>query len=395
MKIRVRVFLRAGRTCYEAQWSDPVTGRKRTRSTGETVRREAERFAAKLEKQLEEGGGLTERITWAEFRQRYETEVLPGRALKTRQKMRSTLNAVENLIDPKYVMAMTAAQVSRFQAKLRETGVLETTIKSHLSCLRALLRWAETMNYIRKAPAFIMPEGVAGMKGRPLTMEEFERIRDKAAAVVGDELAPSWQFLLEGLWWSGLRLGEAMNLHWTDSRRICVELADRRPMFRVQAAAEKGRQFRLLPMAPEFAEFLRRVPEDAREGYVFNPGSKEGLARLSAEWVSKRISRMGEVAGVKVAQHDRTDAEGAEYLQTKFGSAHDFRRAFGFRWSKRVLAPVLMELMRHSSISTTLTFYVGRNAEATADQAWQAFANESANSSANNRAVEQSEGTQC
>lgn len=31
---------------------------------------------------------------------------------------------------------------------------------------------------------------------------------------------------------------------------------------------------------------------------------------------------------------------------------------------------VLKELMRHASIETTLRFYVGQNAEATADELW-------------------------
>jgi integrase len=32
---------------------------------------------------------------------------------------------------------------------------------------------------------------------------------------------------------------------------------------------------------------------------------------------------------------------------------------------------VLKELMRHSSIDTTMKYYVGQNAEATADELWQ------------------------
>jgi hypothetical protein len=34
---------------------------------------------------------------------------------------------------------------------------------------------------------------------------------------------------------------------------------------------------------------------------------------------------------------------------------------------------VLMELMRHESIDTTMKYYVGRNAERTADAAWAAY----------------------
>jgi hypothetical protein len=42
---------------------------------------------------------------------------------------------------------------------------------------------------------------------------------------------------------------------------------------------------------------------------------------------------------------------------------------------------ILQQLMRHASIATTMEFYVGRNAETTADALWDAVANTSANTS--------------
>ena len=48
------------------------------------------------------------------------------------------------------------------------------------------------------------------------------------------------------------------------------------------------------------------------------------------------------------------------------------RASFGFRWSMRGLPPVLKELMRHKDIATTMKYYVGRNAELTADAVWEA-----------------------
>jgi len=36
-------------------------------------------------------------------------------------------------------------------------------------------------------------------------------------------------------------------------------------------------------------------------------------------------------------------------------------------------APVLMQLMRHESIETTMRYYVGRNVNATADVVWTAY----------------------
>lgn len=53
-------------------------------------------------------------------------------------------------------------------------------------------------------------------------------------------------------------------------------------------------------------------------------------------------------------------------------SARDLRRSFGLRWASRVMPQVLMELMRHESIDTTMRYYVGRNAQSTAAVLWEA-----------------------
>jgi integrase len=72
---------------------------------------------------------------------------------------------------------------------------------------------------------------------------------------------------------------------------------------------------------------------------------------------------------VKVAESERS---------IKYASAHDLRRAFGFRWSRLVMPAVLKELMRHETFQTTMEDYVGQNAEATADVVWSAIAKHSA-----------------
>ena len=59
--------------------------------------------------------------------------------------------------------------------------------------------------------------------------------------------------------------------------------------------------------------------------------------------------------------------------KVKYASAHDFRRAFGMRRAARLRPAQLMELMRHESIETTLRFYVGTDAQRTAEAAWAAF----------------------
>lgn len=385
--IKVWVFKRAGRTNYEAQWVDPVTGLRVTRSTGTGVRSKADKFAAVLESDLNSGRYRThKRLTWEQFRTRYENEEFPSRAKKTRDKISAMFNAVERLVNPKMLAALDASAISTFTSKLRKEVrkkgrrlTSEFTIASHLSYLRSVLRWAKDMKLIEEVPAIRLPVLGDGMKGRPVTSEEFERMLAKIADVVGENRADSWDHLLRGLWWSGLRLDEALHLHWTSDRKLAVDLSHRRPMFRVQAKGEKAKKFRILPMAPEFAEMLAAVPDEDRHGFVFNPIPRRlmGQARPGLDAVSGTISDIGQKAGVKVLERET----GA----VKYASAHDLRRSFGRRWAKRVKPDVLKQLMRHRSISTTLEFYVGEDAEDAADALWQAVSNISSNTAQSDR----------
>jgi integrase len=381
------------RKYFETQWTDPVTGRKRTRSTGKTTEAEAKKAAAVIEHDLRNGEYKSpSRITWQDFRDRYETEVLPRQARNTAGSVFSTFAAVERLINPKLLRNLDAAQISRFQEKLGREGKAEATIKSYLTHLKAALRWAHGVEILDKMPQIKMPKRTGGMKGRPITTEEFERMLAKVAnglltvkecekprqqqKTVAPEIVASWRYLLCGLWWSGLRLDEALHLQWTDDRDLCVDFSGRRPMFRIRATAQKSHRDEHLPMAPEFAEFLLQTPEVERTGFVFNPvPRKQQRGRIKLQWASAVISSIGKSAGVKVAEK----ATG----KVKHASAHDLRRAFGFRWSNRVMPPILQQMMRHANIQTTMEFYVGRNAEAAADAIWAAlpsgFANEFAN----------------
>ncbi|QDT00381.1 site-specific integrase [Adhaeretor mobilis] len=135
-------------------------------------------------------------------------------------------------------------------------------------------------------------------------------------------------------------------------------------MLRIPAEAEKGGTHWLLPITPEFSELLESVPEDERRGRVFRLLSKHGEPmKPSRPAIGPRVGDIGEAAG-GIVDHREKKGE----LLKVFASAHDLRRSFGFRWSRRVMPTVLRELMRHASIGTTMKYYVGVNAEATADE---------------------------
>jgi len=251
-EIKVYVIEFGDRPYYQLQWSDPITQRKRTKTTNikrtglARERKQVERLAAELESQLQAGaGGLPSRLAWAEFRERYEREVVPGLAKQTGVKIRVVFDRVEKELNPTRLRDVTEARLSHLVVRLREDEVAETTIAAYL------------------------------------------------------------------------------------------------------------------------ALFLLETPEEARTGPVFQLEERHGWNR---DWEkSKIVSKIGKATGVRVYVNPK-DPE-----KVKYASAHDFRRAFGVRWAARLMPAQLMELMRHESIETTLRFYVGTDAQRTAEAAWAAF----------------------
>ncbi|MEX2119904.1 MAG: site-specific integrase, partial [Pirellulales bacterium] len=366
-EIKVYVVEFGDRNHYQMQYADPLTRRKRTRSTGvertgrKAERTAAERAAAKWESALREGRyAEPSRILWADFRDRYEAEKLPSLAPRTAEPASAALNHIETHINPHRLADVNAATLSTLQAKLREAGLKETTIAGHLAHLKAALSWAVSVGMLAVMPKVSMPKRAKGqtfMRGRPITAEEFDRMLAKVK-VARPADASAWKHYLNGLWLSGLRLGESLLLAWDDGK-LAVDLTGKHPRLRIEAEGEKGHKDRLLPMTPDFAEWLLSTPEHDRVGLVFKlPGLLTGKT-ISQKRVSRIISTIGEKAGVVVNKDEG-----------KFASAHDLRRAFLTRWAPKVKPATLQLLARHETIETTLRYYVAQDADDVAAELW-------------------------
>jgi integrase len=366
------------------RWIDPGTGRPKFKSSGTRDKKKAGRAAAALEHDLRDGKLATNaRMGWQDFTVKYIEQVLPGRAAKTRKMFSTVCNSVVRLVKPARLGDMNEKRIDEFSALLRKEGKSEATTKTYLAILRGCLAWAVKLKWLRVIPEFPevlrAPKGDGGMKGRPVTGEELWKLLRATRKVVGKTAAKHWRRLIVGLWWSGLRISEAVALRWDGiSDGLVVDMTGRRPMLRIDAAAEKGNRNRLLPLAPEFCRLLARTPEAKRRGRVFSVPHPVTGWQVSSDQASVIIAEIGRRAGVKVRSKtkrklDPATGETKPVEVVKFASAHDLRRSFGERWSERVLPKVLMELMRHENIETTMRFYVGQNAQRTADAAWAAY----------------------
>jgi integrase len=354
---------------------DPITGKKVAKTSGTTDRTAAERAAGVWEDELNNGRyQAPSRLTWKEFRKRYEAEKLAGLARGTRATAGESLDCFERIVNPDRLVKLTPAVMSRFQAELRKPREIvkgdkkiikpptkDTTIARHLRHVKAALRWGAKVGLLAKAPNIEMPrlaKGQALMRGRAITAEEFDRMI-AAIPKVRPYDTPAWERLLRGLWLSGLRLGEALTVSWDQDAPFSVDLTGRRPALRIFAEAQKARRDDVIPLTPDFAEFLQATPEAERVGRVFLLIVKKTNKPMVAQEVGRMVSAIGKKAGVVVNKADG-----------KFASAHDLRRAFGTRWARRVMPAVLKRLMRHSTVQTTMGYYVDLDAAEVADELW-------------------------
>jgi len=246
------------------RWTDPVSGRRKTKSAGTTDEGAAERKAGELEKQLQAGVVLPTKITWEEFRRRFQDEKLAGMAHGTQRAYKSALDHVNRTLDPDRLCKMTAQAVGTLTGKLRNEGMKESTIARHLRHIKAALRWAARQGYLAKMPNIDMPKGTNKMKGRPLATEEYERMLAAVPKVRENDPEP-WDRLIRGLWLSGLRIGEAVALSWTDGP-FQVDTTGKHPRFRIQGDGQKSGRAELAPMAPDFGEWILATPEAERRG---------------------------------------------------------------------------------------------------------------------------------
>ena len=189
------------------------------------------------------------------------------------------------------------------------------------------------------------------------------------------------------LWWrcfirlattSGLRVGEVLNLHWSDidedAGTVTVS-AKRADTFTASGASYpilafscKSHRERQAPLLPEVAGQLQRLKVRSG-GSVYPFLSLNRLAILVATQdtaqeipANKLVNNMLRTfrkiqTRARAILADRRGVELAE-VEWRIGNLHDFRKSFGTHMAHHVSMPELQRLMGHASITTTADFYV-------------------------------------
>jgi len=359
---------------YVLRWID-AAGRQRQRATDTARRDQAVRLAVAWEADLRAGPARD--LTWPEFAAVYTAERMEALALRTRRHWQSVLAALDDYGPPARLADVDARYLAGFTAWLlrpreiaprkpdgqpRTKTTAPATAESYLKRLLAALHWAAEQRLVAAAPRRPKIERrnkSRRARGRDLTAEEFDRFRLAVRKLYPRRMARALNRLLRGLWTSGLRLEEAIGLHWTREDRIRPVRLDHprlKPLLALPWHRQKSKREETIPCAPEFAAFLRTCPPARRRGPVFRLCGATGQRLRDRDYLGKLIARAGKAAGIIVHRY----ADG----RPKYATAHDLRRSFAQRWADRGLNEFeLQALMRHRSSETTRQYYLDHSAD--------------------------------
>jgi integrase len=321
------------RTHLVLQWTDPETGRRKSKSAGTADEKEAEDARGDLEYELNHGKYQeASRMSWERFRELFEAEYAAGGRPNTARNYRDTLDLFERLCNPQRLRSITERTISIFVKGMRGTptrgrpGMMSSTIKVRLQYLHTALQWAVEQGLLPKCPRFPSVK-VPEKTPQPVPLESFERLLAKAP---DDNLRA---YLLTA-WLAGLRLVEAYELEWEQTDRApYLDLAGSRIV--LPAEIVKAGRDQWIPLDPQLCEVLSRLPRQGRK--VFRFVARDGHI-IAAGAVSDRVCRLAKKAGVKLTYHT-------------------LRKGFGCRYAGKVPAQVLQKLMRHATIRTTMAYY--------------------------------------
>lgn len=230
--------------------------------------------------------------------------------------------------------ALDARSFRAFMARRRRAEIESRSIARCMSALRQWFRWLEAEGFVRSRAVFTvsLPK-VARSLPRPLT-------RDKAAALVADEMAASLDWVeardlavLLLLYGSGLRISEALAI----TRREAP--VDGREVLRVVGKGGKERLAPVLPIARSaVARYLRLCPYTVAPDEALFRGAKGGP--LSPRIIQLAVERARTALGLP-----------------ETATPHALRHSFATHLlSAGADLRQIQELLGHASLSTTQVY---------------------------------------
>lgn len=347
-----------------------INGSRRSQKVG-TKKQAKEIASLKDTEKLQRRNALTIDKRWDEFVTEYTESELPKmRSSHSRVLAAYILKRFGESMKPKYVGLIDRRTLDQYAGKrLKDRGLkagetlAPATVRKELRTIRAALSMAQEWNYLAAVPSLPSVEGMESDK-RFVIIKDFEamlNVLDPATEghheprlpiVANAPFTPAdwWKALLLTLWVSGMRIGAALALKWSD-----VDLEAGTAWSRARDNKAKKDQRVDLSAA---VDLLRKMKGfDPR---VF-PWDRERTALYC------HFEKLQTAAGIKLdcpGNHEHTD-------RCHVYGFHDFRRAHATYNHGEVSDKDLQAQMGHASFATTQRYI--KYAEQHKQKAYNAF----------------------
>jgi len=317
------------------------------------TRKEAVRFAESKQSEVREGNGdPPPDIGLADFQKEHESLMTGQVSRNTLREQTRALGYLGELLENKLMRRVTRHDAERYIRRRSRVGVSASTINKEIASLKRVFNLAQRRSYL--------PEG-----SNPFVGIDKRKVSQRAKRYVsGEEVrriikhAPSlkWRVLLSLLYTTGLRLSEACHLTWddVDFGTGMVQVAPKRDPRRTVPWEPKDHELRHIPLGKATAELLRGWQSARADGvpYLFVPAERyeRVMQQLrGGQWHEGRELMNNVLRSFKVIVKNA----GARPC-----TVHDLRRSCLTNWAREVPAHVLQRLAGHSSMETTLKYYL-------------------------------------
>ncbi len=319
------------------------------------TRREAERYAAELQKRVSLGkADKPTKVTLHEFLSEHQ-QVMKGQvAYGTLQEHMGALRLFEKFIgggirldkiQPRQAEAFVADRLASGDASV-------ATVNKYIRTLQGIFNLAiEPRGYLAEGQnpfVKIKERKVTENKIRFVDLQEYQLLMDSADLW--------WHSLLSIAYGSALRRNEILYLTWADidfeAKRLGVTA--KKPTKEIIEWQPKNRQNRIVPISDKTLYLLAKMQAYATEGHPYVFISPQRLERIL--WRRKQGTWNSRSEPINNIARNFTD------IRTAAGVAectiHDLRRSAITNWARRLPIQVVQTLAGHSSITTTRKYYL-------------------------------------
>ena len=318
------------------------------------TRKEAERYAEEKQADIRVGKQvLTVNIRLKDFKKEHLMLMQNQIAPKTLKEHERALRYLLEIIGDRSLRKISPRHAELYVKSRVESGVSTSTINKEITTLRSIFRIAaerrgylpEGQNCFKK----VSKRKVSRKSIRYITITEFQRLFNATTKL-------KWEVFLSLLYTTGLRLSEALNLTWLDIdfELEILQVSAKRDHKHLIPWEPKDHELRNIPLCNEMVDLLNQWRKKAPKcvPYVFLTAERYKL-------VMTKLSKKRWNGNYELVNNVLRDFKVIQ-KQAKIDhcSLHDFRRSCITNWARKLPAHVVRKLAGHSSLETTMKFYL-------------------------------------